>query len=237
MRLLLTSNGIANKSIAKVLRGWVKDIRFAFIPTAANMVDGDKHWLITDLVNCRKLGPVDIVDIAAVGKKTWLPRLKKANIIVVGGGDTKYLMSWMSKSGLKKELPRLLKTRVYMGISAGSIITGKTLNASSEFLYDTKYGARVAGLGLVDFAVRPHLNSPSFPKVKDKVLKKLCLKFDCTLYAIDDETAIKVEHGKPSVVSEGKWILYPKRRLTEKRLTEFETKIRVKKFTRKNLRF
>lgn len=213
VKLLLTSNGIANRSIANVLRRWVVDMRFAFIPTAANMVDGEKDWLINDLVNCQKLGPVDIIDIADVPKKVWLPRLEKATVIVMGGGDTKYLMDCLKKSGLAKELPRLLKTKVYVGISAGSIVANKTLNASSEFLYDTRYGEGIAGLGLVDFAFRPHLNAPDFPKVRDTVLKKLSLKFDCDLYAIDDQSAIKIEDGKLTVISEGKWILYPKTKI------------------------
>jgi dipeptidase E len=205
MRLLLTSNGIANKSIAHVVKTWVKKPCFAFIPTAANMVEGDKSWLINDLVNCRKLGPVDIVDVAAVEKKVWLPKLKKANVIVAGGGNTKYLMACITSSGLQKELHSLFKTRVYVGISAGSQVAGKKLYAcddySSKDEKDTPFG-----LGLVGFAVRPHLNSPEFPKVRDKNLRKL--KFGCDLYAIDDETAIKIEKGTPRVVSEGKWILY-----------------------------
>ena len=66
MRILLTSGGITNQSMVNVLKSWVKDINIVFIPTAANVEEGDKDWLITDYVNCNKLGSVDIVDISAI---------------------------------------------------------------------------------------------------------------------------------------------------------------------------
>ena len=120
MKLMLTSAGVTNKSLENALKQLVKGkIKMAFIPTAANIEEGDKDWLITDLNNCRKLGEVDIVDISALEKDVWLSRLEKANVIFVGGGNTVYLMVCVLKSGLDKELKELLKTRVYVGISAG----------------------------------------------------------------------------------------------------------------------
>lgn len=208
MRILLTSAGITNQSIAKVLKDWVKDINIVFIPTAANVEEGDKDWLITDYVNCHKLGSVDIVDISAVDKKIWLPRLQKANVIVVGGGNTEYLIKCLISSGLKKELPKLLKDKVYVGISAGSIVLSKTLSASSEFLYGDESKKAVAGLGYIDFNVRPHLNSPHFKRVRDSILKEVVKKLDGDTYALDDNSAVVFDNGKISMVSEGKWLLY-----------------------------
>jgi dipeptidase E len=210
MKLLLTSGGITNKSIAKALKKMVKGrIRFAFIPTAANVEDSDKKWLINDLNNCQKLGTVDVVDISAIPKKLWLPRLKKANVIFFGGGNTTYLMKQVAKSGLKKELPLLLKQRVYVGLSAGSIIASRTLFASSDYLF---YGAETVGapkgLGFVDFNVRPHLNSKHFPNVRDSKLKKIKWKFQGKVYALDDDSAILVDGNKIKVISEGVWKVY-----------------------------
>ncbi len=208
MRLLLTSGGITTQSMVSVLKNWVKDIRIVFIPTAANVEDGKKDWLINDLVNCQKLGTVDIVDISAVDKKIWLPRLQKANVMVVGGGNTEYLMKCVVSSGLKDELPRLLKDKVYVGISAGSCVMSKTLNASSEFLYGDESKKEVKGLGYIDFNVRPHLNSPHFPRVRDAILKTVVKKLKGETYALDDNSAIMLDDGKISVISEGKWIKY-----------------------------
>ncbi|MGV8142697.1 MAG: Type 1 glutamine amidotransferase-like domain-containing protein [Candidatus Pacearchaeota archaeon] len=210
MKLLLTSAGLKNKSLQNALKDLVneKEIRIAFIPTAANLEDPDKDWLITDFVNCKKLGLVDIVDISAIPKSIWLPKLQWANVIVVGGGDTVYLIESIIKSGLDKELPSLLKNRIYVGISAGSIVTGKKISGSSTFLFDGETKNAPLGLNFVDFYIRPHFNSPYFPKVIDSNLKKLSKEFDGSLYALDDDSALQYIDGKITIISEGTWKKY-----------------------------
>lgn len=105
-------------------------------------------------------------------------------------------------------LPELLKTKVYVGISAGSMVTAKNISlTSSEILYYEETGRlkNTKGLGFVDFEVRPHLNSKWFPKVRIDYLQKLAKETSNTFYAIDDHTAVRVVDNKISIVSEGKW--------------------------------
>lgn len=207
MKLLLTSAGITNQTLldaAKQLAG--EDNHVAFIPTAANVEAGDKDWLITNLVECQQLGVVDIVDISALNKKQWLPRLQEATILVVGGGDTTHLIACMRESGLAEELPALLENRVYIGISAGSIATNGTLATSSEYLYADETAEITDGLGLVDFYTVPHLNSKYFPQAREENLKEVARKLPGVLYALDDNSAIQVNNGEVTVVSEGKWL-------------------------------
>ena len=214
MKIMLTSNGLVNDSLRNAFKKLVgkDEIKIVFILTAANVVDdGDKGWLINDLNNCQKVGIVDIVDISAISKDLWLPRLKKADAMVVGGGDTIYLMEQIKKSGFDKELEELLKTRIYVGISAGGMVTNKTIKLSSELIFDEGIeGKEYPGMGLVDFYVRPHLNSEYFPKMRNEFLKEIAPKFDGDLYALDDDSAVIIENGKVEIVSEGKWIKYLK---------------------------
>jgi dipeptidase E len=206
---MLTSSGITNKSLEEALRKLVgAEIKIAFIPTAANTSGEEKSWLVKNYDECQKLGKIYIADISAVDKKIWLPILKKANVIFMGGGDSAHLMKWINRSGLVDELPDLLKERVYVGISAGSHILSKDLAASSNFLYSVDTSKVQGGLGFVDFYVRPHLNALEFPKVRDEYLKTQVSKLDQDCYAIDDDSAVVVVDGKIEVVSEGKWIKY-----------------------------
>ena len=143
MKLLLTSAGLSNPSITKALERLLgkstKGAKLAFIPTAANVESGDKSWMIEDLNNFQKAGfQVDIVDISAVPKDIWLPRLQEAEILFLGGGNTFHLMHWIKQSGLQDELPTLLKTRIYAGISAGSCIAGPTIYNSVQNLFEEK---------------------------------------------------------------------------------------------------
>ena len=211
MKLLLTSAGLSNKKIISAFESLVGEtgdrVRIAFIPTAANVEPGDKDWLINDLSNLKKQNySVDIVDISALPKKVWLPRLIESNVIFVGGGNTFHLMYWFEKSGLSEMLPELIKTRVYAGISAGSCITGPSVYNSVQNLFGEKYDLRVQkGLGLVDFQFIPHLNSSWFPKINEVNLEKASSGLSELVYALDDNGAMVIKNSEVEVVTDGKW--------------------------------
>ena len=214
MKLLLTSEGITNPSIAKALlellgKPFEKSC-VTYIPTAANGEEGDKGWVNVNMDAIRDLGflSFDVIDISIESKAVWLPSFQKADVLVFGGGNVEYLLDWLETSGAKKVLPDLCKTRVYMGLSAGSMVAAKTISLSqTDMLYYEKTGKleKRNGLGFVDFEIRPHLNSPDFPKVRLDYLGKLARQTPTTFYALDDASAIKVDGANISVVSEGKW--------------------------------
>ncbi len=186
------------------------ELELAFIPTAANVESGDKGWLIDDLIKLKKLGfkSIDIVDFSALPKDVWLPRLEQSDVIYVEGGNNFHLMKCLKETGLREILPRLLKTRIYVGVSAGSMIMSPNSDlCMSERLWSEEVGEyeKDEALGYVDFLIRPHLNSPYFPKVNLENLEKIAKENPDTFYAIDDNTAIKIEDEKIKVVSEGIW--------------------------------
>jgi len=213
MKLLLTSGGISNNLIANTLHDMIgkvfSEATLAFIPTAANVEKGDKGWLIKDLVKCKDLGfkEVDIVDISALSQDEWLPRLEIVDVIMFGGGNTSYLMHWLKKSGLNKILPKLLTTKVYVGVSAGSMVVAPNLREKemqkiyNEPIVDDESNE---GLGLVDFLVVPHINSPYFPRALEFV-EELAKNIIVPMYAIDDETAIAIWGEKTEIISRGFW--------------------------------
>lgn len=215
MKLLLTSAGLVNDSIVDSLRYLngkdFEQSKLVFIPTAANLEQGDKAWLINDLVNCKNLNfaEVDIVDISALKLEHLKPRLENADIIVTGGGLAWYLMEWVRKSGLQEILPTLLESKVYVGISAGSMITGRSLYSKQmQIIYedeDTPPSGDEDALGLVDFIVLPHLNSKFFPNVTKENAEKIAPDINQKLYLLDDDSAIQVDQDKVTVVSEGTW--------------------------------
>ena len=120
MKLLLTSGGITNKSIANALFDLTgkkpEDTTIVFIPTASNVESGDKDWLINDLINLQKQNfkSIEITDISVVDEKIWEPSLERADVLFFEGGNTYHLMRWLNKSGVSKLLPDLLKDKVYV---------------------------------------------------------------------------------------------------------------------------
>ena len=209
MKLLLTSNGVSNQSIAKALNDLLDkpfaESNLAFVPTAANVETGDKSWLIDDLCNLKNLGfrRVDIVDISALTKEQWQPRIEQADVITFGGGCTPHLLDWLTKSGLAK-MHSLWETRVYMGISAGSIVAGR--EAIRELSNDMYAEDTSDLLGLSNLVFLPHLNSESFPKAREDNIRSKSLGVS-NVYALDDHSALSVVDGNVEVISEGKYLV------------------------------
>jgi len=213
MKLLLTSQGLYNETISEALIQLVDkkptQTKVAFIPTAATFMDIDKDWLIKQLIDVKrqKFGYVDIVDIAALSKNEWKPRVEKSDVIVVGGGNPFHLMRELKKSGLGKMLPELLKTRVYVGNSSGSMVMGEMIPLKCKELYECETDEKkdLEGLGFVDFTFLPHLNDKDFTDVNRKYIKQLAGEIGDTVYALDNNTAIVIKGDKVKVVSEGEW--------------------------------
>ena len=220
MKLLLTSGGITNKKIADALLELVgkkaEEINLAFIPTAANADSHDKYWFIDNLYQLKeqKYKRIDIVEISGLPRWNWEERLRYADVIFFSGGVTPHLMYWLEKTGLKELLFELLKTRVYVGVSAGSIITGPTLITSNQkkaVSYKEKFGYETnEGLGFVDFYIRPHLNSKTSPHSTKELIEQIAKEVPQTIYGLDDQMALKVIDGKAELVGEGKYVVFNK---------------------------
>ncbi len=215
MKLLLTSSGITNKSIADALFELVgkkpEDTSLVFIPTASNVEQGDKEWLINDLINLKNLNlkQIEIADISAVDESIWKPKLEEADILFFEGGNTYYLMEWIRKSGLENLLPKLLETRVYVGVSAGSMVTNKNLALNlSQVVYgeDLDRTEEMTGLQYVDFYVLPHLNNEYFAGLRKENIEKAIQGMTEKIYVLDDNSALKVIDGKIEIISEGEYL-------------------------------
>lgn len=213
MQLLLTSAGLSNRSIEKTLQNMMDKIslgqNLAYIPTAANVEVGNKSWMIDNLNQFIKAGfEVDIVDVSAIAKEKWLPRLEQASVIVCGGGNQLHLMYWVTQSGLQTELPKLLEKRIYVGISAGSIIAGPTVKNSVQNLFEEKYEINVKdGLHLTSFHTVPHYNSTYFSNIRIDKLRIAAMSLAESIYAIDDNSAVKIVDEKVEIISEGKYAI------------------------------
>jgi dipeptidase E len=215
MKLLLTSAGITNKSIANALFEMVgkkpEDTIVVFIPTASNVETGDKEWLITDLINLQNQNfkEITITDISAVPESVWRPQFEKADVLFFEGGNTYHLMEWINKSGLINILPELLKTKVWVGVSAGSMVLCKDLQLkTSQVIYeeDLEKTENLLALNYVDFYFLPHLNSEWFIKLRKENIEKAVEGMTEKIYCMDDNGAVKVVDGKVEVVTEGEYL-------------------------------
>jgi dipeptidase E len=219
MKLLLTSAGLTNDFIAKALSTLadrpLDDLCVIYITTAANTADEDKRWVIDKLNQFVKYNfkLIDILDVAAVQKEVWQERLRKADVICFGGGDEQYLAKVFEDIEMKEFLLSILETKIYMGISAGSMAAGQFLPKEvlravyPEELFEERV---VPPMSLYNFTFIPHLNSEWFMRVRKEVLDNLTDRLQTDARAADDQTAIIINNGAIEIVGEGDTWVYTK---------------------------
>ena len=216
MKYLLTSSGIRNASIQTALVDLlgkpIAESGALIIPTAIYPFPGGPsaaYRFITGSgsnpmceLGWKSLGVLELTALPSIKKEVWTTTVQEADALRVFGGDVWYLCRWMRESGLAELLPSLRET-VYVGVSAGSMVTapifGETYDEpNAPFIIDK-------GLGLVDSALLPHLDHEHHPESSTAKVERMAAQVPVPTYAIDDQTAIKVVDDTLEVISEGNW--------------------------------
>jgi dipeptidase E len=157
----------------------------------------------------KSLGVLELTALPSIQTDTWVPLVQETDALLVGGGDPLYLCYWMRQSGLADLLPSLRREAVYVGLSAGSMVMAPSVG--EDFVHWKPPTGDDSTLGLVDFAMFPHLDHPSLPENTLADAEKWAASMPTPAYAIDDETAIQVVDGVTEVISEGHWKLFPQK--------------------------
>jgi dipeptidase E len=227
MKFLLTSAGITNDSIRRALIDLlgkpIEASKALLVPTAIYTYPEGSGYAWAELKELGELGwkafgVLELTALPSLPEESWLPAVEATDALIVGGGNGFYLSYWMQESGLAKRLPELLVSKVYVGVSAGSALVTASINVNRNALLETgvyhddeydETGPLKASsdktLGFVDITLRPHMNADYFPNASLENMERWAAKVDVPLYAIDDQTAIKVVDGAVKVVSEGQW--------------------------------
>jgi len=219
MKLLLTSAGIKNASIhgalLELLGKPIADCHALCIPTAGyghpmgtpggawRFASGKQPRTPMVELGWKSVGILELTALPSIGKERWEPWVWQADVLLVNGGDALYLCHWMRQSGLA-ELLKSLPDIVWAGLSAGSMVMTPRVGDAFVETRPPITGDDIA-LGIVDFAIFPHLDYPDFPENTMACAEKWAAGLECPAYAIDDQTAIKVVDGTATVVSEGHW--------------------------------
>ncbi len=217
MKLLLTSSWITNKSIERALFSLInkrsEELTVVYIPTASNIITWDKGWAIDSLIKLKGLNfkSIEITDISAVDSAIWKQSIENADIIFFEWWDTYYLIEWLNKSGLTKLMKKLLEDKVYVGVSAWSMVANKNLNLcmSKDIYWDWANDYELKWLELVDFLIFPHLNSDLdyFKNRKKDFIEYAFRDVKDKIYVLDDDSAVLVVDDKVEVVSEGEYFV------------------------------
>jgi dipeptidase E len=220
MKLLLTSAGVTNDSIKSALKELVGkefgEASVVYIPTAAFPQSGPHDWFVNDLNQAHDLGwkEFNMLELNGLPKEMLLRRLQHTDVIYIGGGNVYYLALSFIRNNLSQDFLRVLEDKVYVGVSAGSMVFSKHLTkrtaalfGESDEIYDLNEKETISPFNLFDWYIKPHIHSKDFPERSDAWIDERTKQVHFPLYAIDDQTAVRVVDGKVDVVSEGTWRL------------------------------
>ena len=203
MKLLLASAGIWNQEIVNALGDLTgKDlvsINVAIINEASAVESGDKRWFLDEMNKLSDYvgGEIDFINLFALDTATVEQRVAFADVIYVVGGVTDYLMTVFERTGFGDLLKnKLLQDKVYVGASAGSMVIGRRITTDKyKEVYrkgDQDFGV-TEYMGLVDFAIFPHLNSPIFTRNRADIITDAAQDLAYPVYAIEDAQAVVVD--------------------------------------------
>jgi dipeptidase E len=222
VKLLLTSAGLRNQTLRQALLDLLgkpfASANVVYVPTASVAAPGDHGWFVADLNQLHGLGwrELDILELNGLPRQMVLGRLLHADVIYVEGGSHYHLARSITGNGLADGLLKALEDRVYVGVSAGSMIFSRNLHERSASIIGDAADLHVLGattldppLGLFDWYLKPHLYSPDFPERDDAWADRIAARANFPVYFIDDETAIRVNGDQTDILSEGRWRFHP----------------------------
>jgi len=207
--LLLTSSGMdMKKEIIKLLQKPAYNVSVGFITTASKQKENvdyiRKDWMIMR----DEMGfNLEEIDIEGKTEDQVMKLLQFKDIIFVEGGNTFYLLNAMRKCNFEKVIRKLLKQgKVYVGVSAGSIVAGKTIKTAGWNNRDKNNVKlkNLKGLNLVPFDIFVHYQPEDEELIKKQLPRKGQRK---KLKILTDRQAILVQGKEIIFIGEGNRVI------------------------------
>ncbi len=202
--IILASSGqfITGKNLNKYLPKKLKDCKIAFIITASKKARHLEYMARhRERMNKLKLNYTEM-DIAKKTKTQLKKMLAGYDIILMGGGNTCYLLKCVRESEFAEVAKKLItKGVVYIGTSAGSYITCPSIVMATSVAKDGKRYriTDLTGMNFVPFLVKAHYTPDQLTR-----LKKQAADWPRPIYLLTDEQALVVKNGTVKFIGKGK---------------------------------
>lgn len=164
------------------------------IPTAAN-VDDYKEHIDKAKSKLEESGfTIDILDLPTVTENIAREKIEQTPYLYIAGGNTFYLLQELKKKNLLKLIDeRVGEGMIYIGESAGGMITSPNIEYV-ELMDPKELGPELTSydaLNLVNFYLLPHEGEFPFTEAVEEMKKKYGNKYN--MVAINNKEAIIVE--------------------------------------------
>ena len=190
MKVYLASYAMMTMGKISKNEGGVTGKRAVFIPTAGDPYD-NKDFVEADKIALQKYG-IEVTDLDLKNKteKEIDKSLAMADILLVAGGDTFYLMEKLKESGADRAIKNFIsRGGVYIGSSAGSIICCPTIEGAEKF--DNPNLApnlkNFNSMGIFNEVVIPHTQKEKYFERVKEATEKLTSKGFKVHHLTDDD--------------------------------------------------
>jgi dipeptidase E len=218
--MLLTSGGVTPGPILDALTGLlgkpVAESKAVVVLDAMLPFPGDKTKMLADIERFRALGwaELDVLTLLSGPPSGIESRLRSTDVVFCYGGTNHWLAHAWTVSGLAPVLRELLDEKVYLGLSAGSMIFSRQHAAAVEAFGDQEevetleLDAVGPALPLFDWVLMAHLGASFFPHATDEWAAQHAARLGTPVWYLDDRSALVIRDldAEPEVVSDGHWL-------------------------------
>lgn len=211
MKAILTSTDLIEVSggieMAEKMIGKSRDqINIAVINEASAMEFGDHRFVVGTLRDLADNfgGSIEIIHLLALSRDQILERINAADMLFVMGGSTEWLKIVFDKTGFSEMLPDILKNKLYVGSSAGSMILGHMpsyKNLKKAYGEEELFGVE-RYLDLLDFSILPHLRAVYLKDHSDDWAVDESKTANYPVYTLSDKAAVVVDGNEVSIIGE-----------------------------------
>ncbi len=143
-------------------------------------------------------------------------RLKQAEAVFVGGGNSFALLQRLRESGMLALLAERVRGGMpYIGTSAGSNIAGPNILATND--WNVVAASRFDAMNLVPWTINPHYHEtdPAMApgsETRDQRIGEYLAVNDNPVLGIEEQTAVRIENDAAYVVGSGRAKLFLRNR-------------------------
>ena len=192
------------KEVAKSFKVFEPDLsgkRVTFIPTASN-VEKVTFYVKSGKKELEKMGLIiDVLELSSASYDEISSKIINNDYIYVTGGNTFYLLQELKRTKADEIIINQVSSgKVYIGESAGAIITSKNIEYVSKMdsIKKAPELTNYDALGLVEFYPVPHYESSPFKKVAQNIITSYSSKIE--LMPFTNKEAITIDKDEIKIL-------------------------------------
>ena len=201
--LILSSNGLSSDNLLNEVKKYIDSSkRTVAIVTTASVGYKEHDWNIPRLTEEMESLGLEVIyfDIDERSPK----ELAQYDVIEFIGGNPYYLLNSLKKANSIESLNDMVKDRILIGISAGSLVLEKTIEIIDGFepqMNDEVGLTDFSGMGLTDIQILPHYHKfvKRYERCEERIIEYEN-KHHCNLIKIDDGQAVFINDNYYRVV-------------------------------------